>query len=203
MNVPLQAPPPPASVYDDPRSGWPEELASWRPGALRGGTWTRPSGLADSVQWVDLPACPALDLSAVERAYFAWVPRLSAGGVRARWSEHAPGPLTLCAQPLDWPPMIRMDVPRQSSTQRARPILGGALAHAGGSLAFELLDRSEGRRLVVAVRGLRPRLPLSVYLALQAPVHERSTNAFLRQARYLVGQPSVRNFEFTSQPLWK
>lgn len=159
-----------------------EALALWRPWRLSGGTWIREDGRADSVQWVDLPDCPAWDLERLERLYFAWVPRLVASQVRPHWND-SDGSLRLAIEPLAWPPVIRMDPAELTSETRRRPIVGGWLATSGGSLDFELRTHGAGRRLVVAVRGLSPRLPLFLYLRIQTPLHERSTYAFLREMR--------------------
>ena len=159
-----------------------EALALWRPWLLSGGTWTRDSGLVDSVQWVDLPDCPAWDLAGLERLYFAWVPRLVASQVLPHWHP-SEGSLHLAIEPFAWPPVIRMDPPRVTSETWCRPIVGGWLATPGGSLDFELRPRDTGARLVVAVRGLAPRLPKHLYYRIQSPLHERSTYAFLREMR--------------------
>jgi len=159
-----------------------EALALWRPWLLSGGTWTRESGLVDSVQWVDLPDCPAWDLQSLERLYFAWVPRLVAGHVLPHWHP-SDGSLRLAIEPFAWPPAIRMEPALVTSETWRRPIIGGWLATPGGSLDFELRARDTGRRLVVAVRGLSPRLPKPLYYRIQSRLHERSTYAFLREMR--------------------
>jgi hypothetical protein len=158
----------------------PERDAPWQPGKLCGGTWVRPDGGIDSVQWVDLEDAEDMRLDAIEREYFRWVPRLSAGMVRLR---QAGTRLTLGIEPFHWPRVIRLAAVRETEELRERDIEGGFLAHPGGLLGFELRRREEGRRLVVAVRRLEPRLPRWLYFLVQAPLHERSTFAFLRQAR--------------------
>jgi hypothetical protein len=65
--------------------------------------------------------------------------------------------------------------------RRARRIVGGLLAHAGGALAFELLPVARATRVRVALTGFRPRMPRFIYLVTQRQLHERSTFAFLRQ----------------------
>ena len=124
-----------------------------------------------------------LDLAWVERHYFAWVPRLAGQAVHPHYLPD--GRLELAPWPLDWPRLIKMApvVLEQDARhrRRIRPIRGGFLAKPGGSLEFELLRRPGGRRLVVAVRALSPRLPLGLYLSVQTPLHERSTFAFLRE----------------------
>lgn len=158
-----------------------EALAYWRPWLLSGGTWTRETGLVDSVQWVDLPDCPGWDLADLERLYFAWVPRLVAYHVLPHYHP-SDGSLCLAIEPFGWPPAIRMDAPQLTAETRVRPIIGGWLAAApGGSLDFELRPHPGGRRLVVAVRGLAPRLPKPLYYRIQSRMHERSTFAFLRE----------------------
>lgn len=168
-----------------------EALALWRPWLLSGGTWTRDSGLVDSVQWVDLPDCPAWDLSMVERHYFAWVPRLVATMVRPHWHP-SDGSLRLAIEPFAWPPAIRMQPPLITAETWRRPIIGGWLATPGGSLDFELRPRDGGRRLIVAVRALSPRLPEPLYYRIQSRLHERSTYAFLREMRRRCRAASAR-----------
>ena len=170
-------------LYGPRRETWPEERARWRAGRMAGSTWIRRDGRADSVQWLDLPGEQELDLAWVERHYFAWVPRLAGQAVHPHYLPD--GGLELAPRPLDWPRLIRMApvVSEEDAVhrRRIRPIRGGFLAKPGGSLEFELLRRPAGRRLVVAVRALSPRLPLGLYLSVQTPMHERSTFAFLRE----------------------
>ena len=149
------------------------------------------------MQWVDLPACPALSFAALERLYFAWVPRLSAGMVQPLWSEPSGlGTLRLAILPLRWPSAIRMDAPQRGPERWSRPIRGGLLAKGHGSLDFELLARPEGRRLVVSVRGLDPRLPRALYYPIQSQLHERSTLAYLREiVRRLEDPASLRSLK--------
>jgi hypothetical protein len=154
-----------------------------------GGTWPRGDGAYDSVQWLDLPArAAALDLAALERAYFAWVPRIAAdavGPVPGPGGALSIGPLLTGARP----PAIRMapavEGPGGVGTRRrGRAILGGLLASAGGELAFELGPAPGAPapvRLRVALVGFRTRLPGALYLATQARLHLRSTFAFLRE----------------------
>lgn len=142
------------------------------------------------MQWLDLPACPALSFAALEALYFAWVPRLSSGMVRPYWSgAPASSSLRLGIEPLGWPCAIRMGPPAREVERWSRPILGGLLARGAGSLDFEVLARAEGRRLVVAVRGLSPRLPRSLYYPIQSQLHERSTFAYLREIARRVAGP--------------
>jgi len=129
------------------------------------------------VQWVDLPGVSSLDLAALEPAYFDWVPRLSAGFVSYRMQ----GGMSLACEPFEFPTLIRMEPAKKTETTHVREILGGMLASAGGSIGFETHERPAGLRLVVAVRGLRPRLPRWLYFIVQAQMHERSTFGFLRQ----------------------
>lgn len=149
----------------------------------RGGTWVRPDGSIDSVQWIDLDGRAArLDLAALERAYFAWVPRISAGLMGPEpGGAGRDAPLRLGVRPWTWPEAIRMATPGVTPGRRSRAILGGLLAHAGGSLAFEAEPRGGLTRIRVALLGFRPRLPLAVYLRTQRRLHERSTYAFLRE----------------------
>lgn len=156
-----------------------------------GATWPRGDGTYDSVQWLDLPARAAdLDLAALERAYFAWVPRIAAGAVgpvAGPGGRLSIGPLLTGARP----PAIRMAAAVERTGEgvrrRGRPILGGFLASAGGELAFELGPAPSGApstasvRLRVALVGFRTRLPGWLYLPTQARLHVRSTFAFLRE----------------------
>jgi len=152
-----------------------------------GGTWPLPDGTYDSAQWLDLPARAAtLDLAALERAYFAWVPRIAAdavGPVELPGGRLSIGPLLTGARP----PAIRMAAAEERASggvrRRGRAILGGFLAGAGGELAFELgpAPGGAGVRLRVALVGFRTRLPGPIYLATQARLHVRSTFAFLRE----------------------
>ncbi|RMG09827.1 MAG: hypothetical protein D6731_18870 [Planctomycetota bacterium] len=166
-------------VVPEARVPVPERDAPWRVETPQGGTWVREGGTVDSVQWVDLPRGLPHDLAAVERAYFAWVPRLSMGVVRARAVGEG---LSLGLAPLHWPIAIRLGSAEEGEGRRARGIEGGLLADPGGEIAFEVYPRAEGQRLAVAVRRLRPRLPRRLYFYAQAPLHERATFAFLRQA---------------------
>ncbi len=160
----------------EPRA--PELTAAWTPLRPRSALIAYPDGSFDNLEWLDLPPGHArLDLARLERDYFAWVPRLTAGLVRPQWREPA---LSLGLEPLHRPTLIRMDAPGDGAGARARPIVGGILAEPGGSFGFELHPRAEGTRLVVAVRRLRPRLPGPVYRRVQARLHVRSTWAFLR-----------------------
>ncbi len=168
------------AVQPDEAQPAPEREAPWCVGALQGGTWEQPDGSVDSVQWVDLPGPGDLDLAWIEPAYFAWVPTLSVGTVLSRQEGEE---MTLGIIPFHWPKAIRLSQPAVDADSLARSILGGMLAQAGGSIGFELERRPEGLRMVVAVRGLRPRLPRFLYFSLQAQLHERSTFAFLRQVR--------------------
>ena len=150
---------------------------------LGGGTWTRPDGHVDSVQWVDVPARPAPDLEAVERAYFRWVPRLTADLIQPRWDSGPSGPQQIGPWPLPGVGLIRLGSPRVSDggRRRERPIEGGVLARPGGELVFEWFPTEAGGRLCVAVVALRPRLPRSLYVRIQRRMHERSTFGFLRE----------------------
>lgn len=158
-----------------------------RPG---GGTWVRPDGSVDSIQWLDLDARltrgarDVLDLAALERAYFAWVPRMAAGLVGPQPGRSGTDqPLRLGLLPWAWPIAIAMRPPESTPGRRARAILGGALAFAGGALAFELEERGDVLRVRVALTGFLPRAPLPLYLVTQRRLHERSTFAFLREVR--------------------
>ncbi|MCO5166084.1 MAG: hypothetical protein M9894_06915 [Planctomycetes bacterium] len=151
----------------------------------------RPDRAVDSIQWIDLPSAPPQDLPALERLYFAWVPRI--GGQLAAPDPAAVGseaPLAIEVQAPGRPPAIRMSAPEEAPGRRARRILGGLLAYPGGELAFELgpPPAAAGVRLTVALRAFRPRMPLPVYLLTQRRLHERSTFAFLREvARTVTG----------------
>jgi hypothetical protein len=156
----------------------PEREASWAPLRLRGGTWVRADGSIDSVQWVDVPGLADVDMDALEPRYYAWVPRLSAGGVR----PHSDGDrLLLTFQPFHTPLVICMGPLQRTERSLVRSIDGGLLAHPGGTMGFEYEPHPEGVRLVVAMRAFRPRLPGWLYFGLQAQLHERSTFAFLRE----------------------
>lgn len=175
---------PPLAVAAPARGAWPwRSPVRARVGALglRGGTWTRPDGAVDSVQWIDLPARPALDLAALEADYFAWVPAMSAGLVRPEAPALGrPARLAIGLGRAARPAMVRMEAPRLDAWRRLRPIVGGLLAHPGGWLSFEVHARPRATRLAVCLVGFWPRLPLFVYLRTQARLHERSTFAFLR-----------------------
>ena len=142
------------------------------------------------MQWVDLPDCPRWALADLERLYFAWVPRLCASHVLPRWSEE--GTLRIAIEPFGWPPAIRMERAQVEEETWVRPIVGGWLAAPGGSLEFELRAHAQGRRLIVAVRDLSPRLPKPLYFRLQATMHERSTYAFLREMKRRCVGPTKR-----------
>jgi len=154
-----------------------------------GGVWIRqalrrqPDGSVDGVEWVDLPGRLDLDLPALEREYFdAWVPRVSAGLVGPRWSGGRADPLRIGPTPTGaWPPLIALGAAAASPDRWRREILGGLLAKPGGTLDFEVARGRGATRLVVAVRGLRPRLPHELYFRLQARLHVRSTFGFLRE----------------------
>jgi hypothetical protein len=181
--------PVPPDAYTAAVAG-PERRSPWTPGRLAGRTWEKPDGLVDSVQWIDLTACPALDLAALEREYFAWVPRIAVQMVRP---SYGPDGLFLGVEPLLWPRLIRMAPAEQTAETRSRAIRGGFLARPGGWIAFELLPHPGGRRLVVALRDFDPRLPRWLYFRVQTRLHERSTFAFLRQvARAVEARPSSK-----------
>lgn len=164
-----------------------ESRAPWCPGWIRGGTWDRGDSI-DSVQWLDLPACPPLDLAVVERSYFRWPPRLSAGAV---WPEFHGDTIIMAHVPFSFPKFIWLGAPRVTPSSRTRPVEGGFLAKAGGEIAFEVLARGDGVRLVVALRGFIPRLPHFLYFMTQRQMHERSTFGFLREVGRWV-TPSLR-----------
>lgn len=149
----------------------------------QGGTWVRPDGSIDSVQWIDLPAPPPQDLATLERTYFAWVPRI--GGGLAGPDPRALGtPRALSIRTFAGPEAIRMTTPEEGPGRRARKITGGLLAFAGGELAFEVGPSPAepgGTRVTVALTGFRPRMPRFVYWLTQRQLHERSTFAFLRE----------------------
>jgi hypothetical protein len=168
----------------------PEWFAPWEPGKLHGGTWLRADGTVDSVQWLDLPGHPPLDLASLETLYFRWVPALTAGLVRPR--AHPDGRLSIGIEPWHWPQAIRMAPPHVGPGERVRPIEGGLLADAGGSIGFLIHPYPDGARLIVALRALRPRLPKWLYFRIQAAMHERSTFAFLREVRRALPPPSLR-----------
>ncbi len=156
-----------------------------------GATWPRGDGAYDSVQWLDLPARAAtLDLAALERAYFAWVPRIAAdavGPVAGPGGRLSIGPLLTGARPAAIRMAAAEERTREAVRRRGRAILGGLLASPGGELAFELGPAPRGAqsaatiRLRVSLMGFRTRLPGAVYLATQARLHVRSTFAFLRE----------------------
>lgn len=144
----------------------------------------RPDRSIDSIQWIDLPGPPRQDLATLERLYFDWVPRI--GGQLAAPEPGVAGtdrPLTIQAQVPGRLPAIRMAAPEVTPGRRARAIMGGLLAYAGGELAFEVAPRPEDAtvRLTVALRRFKPRMPLPIYLITQRRLHERSTFAFLRE----------------------
>ncbi|MBX3468180.1 MAG: hypothetical protein KF878_15015 [Planctomycetes bacterium] len=144
----------------------------------------RPDRAVDSIQWIDLPRAPARDLATLERLYFAWVPRIGGHLAAPDGAEGSARPLTIEVQAPGRPPAIRMTPPEEAPGRRARRILGGLLAYAGGELAFEVgpaPERADHVRLTVALRAFRPRMPLPVYLMTQRRLHERSTFAFLRE----------------------
>jgi hypothetical protein len=151
-----------------------------------------PAGTVESIQAVRLPGPPP-DLRAVERAYFRWVPAVSAGFAAPRWSADPDGPLRIAVQPLGLP-LIRMTAaagdPRR---RRGRTIMGGLLAWPGGELSFEVEPAGAATLLRVALRGFRPRMPAWLYWSVQRPLHERSSLAFLRLAASARGaRPRLR-----------
>lgn len=134
----------------------------------------------DSVQEVLLPG-PAPDLRAVERAYFRWVPAVSAGVAAPRWSRDPDAALSI--RVLGLLPLIRMTAAAgHPQRRRARMIMGGLLAHPGGELCFEVEPVRADTLLRVALRGFRPRAPGWLYWRTQRQLHERSSLAFLREA---------------------
>ena len=145
--------------------------------------WTRTRrhryGSVDSLQEVLLPGPPPA-LAGLERAYFRWVPAVSADFAAPRWPEGPGGPLRIEVAPLGLA-LIRMAAPREEPGRRARPVLGGLLGHAGGELCFELEPGPRGTLLRVVLRGFRPRMPAWLYWRTQRHLHERSSLAFLRQ----------------------
>lgn len=147
---------------------------------LRTRTRRHRDGSVDSLQEVLLPGPPP-GLVALERAYFRWVPAISADFAAPRWPEGPGGPLRIEVAPLGLA-LIRMAPPAEEpGRRRARAVLGGLLAHGGGELSFELEPGPRGTLLRVALRGFRPRMPAWLYWATQRPLHERSSLAFLRQ----------------------
>lgn len=148
---------------------------------LRGYTRVLPSGGVESVQWVDLPRDhPArrLSLAELERRYFTWVPRLTAGLVRPRALPG--GELVLAVQPAGWPVVMRLSPPEERGGLRLRRIRGGMLARPAGTFSVEWAAPG---RLMVAVRAFQHRLPAALYWAVQVPLHERTSDGFLRQVR--------------------
>jgi hypothetical protein len=164
----------------------PELEAPWAPRRPQTRLVERVDGTVDNLEWIDLPAGHApLDLAALERRYFAWVPRLTAGLVTPRWVG---AEVHLGIEPLGWPIAIRLEPPLvregregERDGERTRPIAGGMLARRGGTFGFELRRRPEGTRVVVAVRRLAPRLPRWLYRRFQVRMHVRSTLGFLRE----------------------
>ncbi|MEZ6184770.1 MAG: hypothetical protein R3F62_07150 [Planctomycetota bacterium] len=126
------------------------------------------------------PRACSLSLRELERAYFAWVPRISAGMVRPTWHGDD-GPLVLGLQPCGWPQAIRLAPATVSETHLERKIEGGLLAHPGGSLAFSQVRHGERVQLTVALMDFHPRMPRWLYLPTQRRLHVRSTYAFLRE----------------------
>lgn len=169
---------------------------------LRGGTRLNADRSADSIQEVLLPPGPPPDLAGLERAYFRWVPIISAGTAAPRWASGPDGPMAIVCWPLGWPVAIAMGPPRTvPERRRARDVLGGLLAHPGGELAFELDPVPEGTVLRVALRGFRHRMPPWIYRRTQKSLHERSTYGFLREvARARGARPWMRNAEGTWRP---
>lgn len=148
-----------------------------------GGTWVRPDGSIDSIQWIDLPARPAMSLAALERAYFAWVPVIG-GGLAAPDPAAAGTSRPLSIHTFAGPLAICMTTPEEGPSRRSRRITGGLLAFSGGELAFEVGPAPTGSgatRVTVALTGFRPRMPRFLYWITQRQLHERSTFAFLRE----------------------
>lgn len=170
---------------------------------LAGATRLHADGGVESVQEVLLPPGPAPDLRALERGYYRWVPIISAGTAVPRWSSEGPdGPLAIRCWPLGWPVAIAMGPPEVvPERRRARPVLGGLLAHPGGEMALELEPAPGGTVLRAALRGFRPRMPWWLYRRTQVGLHERSTYAFLREvARARGARPWKRNAHGAAGP---
>jgi len=143
-----------------------------------------------SIEWIELPRACSLSLRELERAYFAWVPRISAGMVRPRWVGDD-GPLRLEVQPLGWPLAIGLSPAEETPSRLLRRIEGGMLAHPGGYLAFSQARQDERVQLTVALVDFRPRLPRWIYLPTQRRLHVRSTYAFLREVARRERSPRV------------
>lgn len=150
----------------------------------------RADGRVHSVQIVDLPRQPQIDLARLEQAYFSWIPRTTGRLVTPHWESEdgIHGPVRLAPSPSGWPTLMRLGAPRTAGVRRVREIEGGFLARPGGTFSIELTPspglgerRSRGMRLAVAVRSYSPRLPRFFYLMLQRPLHERISFGFLRE----------------------
>ena len=176
MNAPVSNVPAPWPGRDDPRP--------------RCYSRVDPDYRVVSIEWIELPRACELSLRELERAYFAWVPRISAGAVRPSW-KGPEGPLHLELQSWGWPQAIRLAPAEETPTQLKRAIEGGLLAHPGGYLAFSQHRDGARVQLVVALVDFRPRLPRWLYLPTQRRLHVRSTYAFLREVtrRMRLGRP--------------
>lgn len=117
---------------------------------------------------VGAPARPPADR--LRDAFFADVPRLTLGAIRAERRRLRLGPLTLLA----------FGEPSFDGSAWTWPITGGLLARRpGGTLRYGWRDGE----LVGAVDGYLPRLPALAYRLTQVPAHRLLTRRFLLRLR--------------------
>ncbi len=127
----------------------------------------------------DSVAAPEVAGAILRDAFVAWVPRLTAGLIRA-------APTWLRLGSLD---LLRFGEPRVSASAVEWPIEGGVLAAAPGG-AWTV--RSGGGRLVATVAGYRPRLGRRLYSVTQLAVHRLLVRLYLLQARGREPVPGMR-----------
>jgi hypothetical protein len=107
---------------------------------------------------------------ALRDSFWADIPALTLGLVRARDSSLLLGPLVL----------LRLGRARVTQSGAEWPIEGGLLARRpGGHLRFEAIYG----RLVASLEGYHPMLPRAIYMLTQLPVHHLWTRLHLLRVR--------------------
>lgn len=151
-------------------------------------TWRHRDGTASSREWLVVPGAKLPPdrprfLEELDRAYYSWIERVTAGLVRIERGEG----IRARVEPFGWPVGLELGPARIEGGRIARPILSGWLVAAGsGTLGLALAEVPGGVEAAVEVEGFRPRLlalPFGdvFYPRAQVVIHRRLSVSFLRQ----------------------